>query len=159
MDGRGSAARYPLLITKTCRHTHFYDEFWRETTLFDFFRQSLYNPPMSKENLIVINPWMSTNQVKAGDILGVLHFFVSYLPSDVSKHVNFLHSQMLKMLLANKADTSIQDKLDGKTPLHISIENGHIDCAMALLDGGAYPNLPDVKGRTSLHYGKGTFIS
>ena len=66
---------------------------------------------------------------------------------------------MLKMLLANKADTSIQDKLDGKTPLHISIENGHIDCAMSLLDGGANPNIQDVKGRTSLHYGTGTFIS
>ena len=41
MDGRGSAARfserYPLLITETCGHTHFYDEFWRKTTHFLLF--------------------------------------------------------------------------------------------------------------------------
>ena len=39
--GRGSAARfserYPLLITESCRHTHFYDEFWRKTTHFLLF--------------------------------------------------------------------------------------------------------------------------
>ena len=41
MDGRGSAARfserYPLLITETCGHAHFYDEFWRKTTHFLLF--------------------------------------------------------------------------------------------------------------------------
>ena len=40
-DGQGSAARfserYPLLITESCRHTHFYDEFWRKTTHFLLF--------------------------------------------------------------------------------------------------------------------------
>ena len=40
-DGQGSAARfserYPLLITETCCHTHFYDEFWWKTTLFGYF--------------------------------------------------------------------------------------------------------------------------
>ena len=38
---RGSAARfserYPLLITETCGHTHFHDEFWRKTTYFCYF--------------------------------------------------------------------------------------------------------------------------
>ena len=37
----GSAARfskrYPLLITESYRHTHFYDEFWRKTTHFLLF--------------------------------------------------------------------------------------------------------------------------
>ena len=28
---------YPLLITERCRHTHFYDEFWRKTTHFLLF--------------------------------------------------------------------------------------------------------------------------
>ena len=41
MDGRGSAAlfseRYPLLITETCGHTRFYDEFWQKTTHFLLF--------------------------------------------------------------------------------------------------------------------------
>ena len=40
-DGWGSAARfserYPLLITETCGHTHFYDEIWRKTTHFLLF--------------------------------------------------------------------------------------------------------------------------
>ena len=40
-DGRGSAApfseRYLLLITETCCHTHFYDEFRRKTTHFWLF--------------------------------------------------------------------------------------------------------------------------
>ena len=38
---RGSAARfserYPLLITETYGHTHFYDEFWRKATPFGYF--------------------------------------------------------------------------------------------------------------------------
>ena len=37
-DERRSAARfsesYPFLITDSCRHTHYYDEFWRKTTHF-----------------------------------------------------------------------------------------------------------------------------
>ena len=41
MDGGGSAARfserYPLLITETCGHTQFYDEFWLKTTHFLLF--------------------------------------------------------------------------------------------------------------------------
>ena len=54
-DGRGSVARfserYPLLITESCRHTHFYDEFWRKPPIFCYFRQFLDNPPLSMENL------------------------------------------------------------------------------------------------------------
>ena len=50
MGGRGSAARfserYPLLITESCRHTHFYNEFWRKTTHFLlFFANSLITHP------------------------------------------------------------------------------------------------------------------
>ena len=41
MDAARSAARfserYPLLITETCGHTHFYDEFWRQTSHFLLF--------------------------------------------------------------------------------------------------------------------------
>ena len=29
--------RYPLLITETCFHTHFYDEFWRKRSIFGYF--------------------------------------------------------------------------------------------------------------------------
>ena len=38
--------RYPLLITETCCHTHFYDEFWRKTTHFwQCFANSLISHP------------------------------------------------------------------------------------------------------------------
>ena len=51
----GSAAqlleRYPLLITKTCCHTHLYDDFWRKTTHFYYFSPFLDNPPMFMEKL------------------------------------------------------------------------------------------------------------
>ena len=40
-DGRGSAVRvsesYPLLISESSHHTHFYDEFWRKLPIFDYF--------------------------------------------------------------------------------------------------------------------------
>ena len=52
MDGQGSAAvrfseSYSLLIADSCRHTHFYDEFWRITV----FCQFLESPPMFKGTL------------------------------------------------------------------------------------------------------------
>ena len=48
---------YPLLITKTCLHTHFYDEFRRKTI---HFKQFLVNfqrySSMFKENLLEKGP-------------------------------------------------------------------------------------------------------
>ena len=60
MDG-GSATRfsesYPLLITDSCRNTHFYDEFWRENYPFlTVFCQFLENPRMFKETLLKKRP-------------------------------------------------------------------------------------------------------
>ena len=39
MDGGlpPGSGRYPLLITESCRHTHFYDEFWRKPPIFLLF--------------------------------------------------------------------------------------------------------------------------
>ena len=47
---RQVSERYPLLITETSYHTHFYDEFSRKTTHLDNFCQFLDNPPMVMEN-------------------------------------------------------------------------------------------------------------
>ena len=66
----------------------------------------------------------------------------------------YFSSEMVKMLLSKKASTGLRGKLDGKTPLHICIENNHIDCALALLDAGADPNIQDSTGKTTLHYGE-----
>ena len=65
---------------------------------------------------------------------------------------------MLKLFLSNKASTDIQGNLDGKSPLHISLEHNHIDCTVALLDAGANPNMQDTLGRTALHYGIDNYI-
>ena len=42
---------YPLLITSSCCHTHFYDECWWKTPIFDNFLPISENPPMFKETL------------------------------------------------------------------------------------------------------------
>ena len=45
-DGRRFAAwlseSYHLLITDSCRHTHFYDEFWQKTTHFSQFSANFW---------------------------------------------------------------------------------------------------------------------
>ena len=60
---------------------------------------------------------------------------------------------MLKLFLLNNALTDVQGKIDGKTPLHLTLEHNHKECVLILLDGGANPDIQDAEGRTALHYG------
>lgn len=55
----------------------------------------------------------------------------------------------LQKIIFNGAD--INSKEDGKTPLHIAAENGHINCVDLLIRVGANLDLRDNELRTALH--------
>lgn len=50
---------------------------------------------------------------------------------------------VVKILLANKADPNLQDYRDGSTALHWAAQVGHTEIVVALLDAGANPNIHD----------------
>ena len=57
------------------------------------------------------------------------------------------HKSIARYLLANGADTSVQD-ITGATPLHEAVRYGDIDIAKALLENGADANAEDNLGKT-----------
>lgn len=59
------------------------------------------------------------------------------------------HNAIAKYLLANKADTSVQDS-SGATPLHEAVRYGHLEIATMLLDAGANVNAKDNLGKTPI---------
>lgn len=59
------------------------------------------------------------------------------------------HTAIASYLLANNADTSVQDS-SGATPLHEAIRYGNLEIASLLLDAGANVNAKDNLGKTAI---------
>lgn len=57
---------------------------------------------------------------------------------------------MMDLLLANGACVNLASEVEGRSPLMLSAENGHIGCATTLLKAGADINQRDRWGRTAL---------
>jgi len=57
---------------------------------------------------------------------------------------------VLKALIGRKA--KVDSKLDGATPLVLTAQNGHADCALELIRAGAEVNLADLAKKTPLMY-------
>jgi ankyrin repeat protein len=62
--------------------------------------------------------------------------------------------EISKFMQRNLLTPNTQDS-DGDTVLHIAIETGRTDLALALLDFGACLNIPNNDGKTVLHYAAG----
>jgi serine/threonine protein kinase/ankyrin repeat protein len=66
------------------------------------------------------------------------------------KGASLRHNRCVKALIEAEADVNVVNHSTGKTPLHLAIENpkfkGYEHLICALIDGGANPNLADIRG-------------
>merc|ERR1719313_239389 len=60
------------------------------------------------------------------------------------------NEELALVLLAARADTTIQDRRDGMPPLHVASERGGPDLVRALLEGRAGTDTTDARGRRPL---------
>ena len=51
------------------------------------------------------------------------------------------------MLFEGDADVNQVDE-DGNTPMHLAVDNNHMDCVQLLLQLGASINIPNIRGST-----------
>ena len=65
------------------------------------------------------------------------------------------HSDCLRLLLENADQEGAVDCVDdqGRTPLMITVSNGHIDATLLLLQHGASLKAHDIHRRTAVHRG------
>jgi ankyrin repeat protein len=63
----------------------------------------------------------------------------------------FGHTEIVKLLLRNKADVNAKDK-EGETPLLAALVNGHSDIGELLVNKGAKVDIKDKNGWTPLHF-------
>ena len=119
----------------------------KEREIIDLLRKLIYNAKKGdKENLLNILEKLIDEEINLNyrDEMGfsVLHYAVD--------EGNFKICEIL--IKTNLIDVNLKSLNEGKTPLHISCQNGYFDISKLLLLNNAEINISDNERNTPLHY-------
>ena len=119
----------------------------KENKIIDLLRKLIYNAKKGdKENLLNILEKLIDEEINLNyrDEMGfsVLHYAVD--------EGNFKICEIL--IKTNLIDVNLKSLNEGKTPLHISCQNGYFDISKLLLLNNAEINISDNERNTPLHY-------
>ena len=117
---------------------------WSSRQLTDIV-QSLFCFLSESELYVKRLTWLTTDYERC------LQFFNSSRTNDGATPLHIAahngYTEVVKLLLDNKADVDASRTDDGATPLHLAAENGHREVVKLLLDNKGYVN-------TKTHHGK-----
>ncbi|XP_052077387.1 uncharacterized protein LOC127715390 isoform X2 [Mytilus californianus] len=112
--------------------------------IFDVLSNKIFESQYYRKTFIgYLNKHVKSNTlVDSSTRSNVLHIVSSFGYSDFLNH----------FLTRDKGQGVNKKNINGKTPLHLACQNGHMNCVQCLLNNTAVVNDTDSKKRTALHY-------